>query len=399
MNSQHESASLEEDRSWFRLRRVMTGGKYVPEIDGVRFVAIFLVLIQHLHERLLRRVGEHYPKVAGSALDDYLISGGVGVSIFFALSGYILHRNLSRQCERTGSLQLKKYFLRRLTRLEPPYVVVTTLIFLVLLLGLYQPEGKYLGSGERSLWISYLTTITYTHTVIFNCPPAVNPPGWTLEAEVQFYLIAPIVTLLLWRLPSRRLRVALLLIVTAAWPLLIGIHLPEFRFLLGRKLPYFLVGLIVYELREQYRASSIPGALSDVLILFSMAALILPRGLEPPAKEIWQCIWICVFLYCVLTGGMIRRILSLAPLALIGGMCYTIYLIHVPAETLVIKVTSGIGLGYDYSWYLLIQAVLVLLPVLVVSTVFFLLIERPCMRSDWPKQLYFRFCNPVTPAE
>jgi hypothetical protein len=75
-------------------RRITSSGPWVPEVDGIRFVAITLVLLQHIHERVLRRTEVRYPEVHSSGFDQLLMQGDAGVWIIFALSAYILGKSL-----------------------------------------------------------------------------------------------------------------------------------------------------------------------------------------------------------------------------------------------------------------------------------------------------------------
>ena len=107
-------------------RRITSSGQFISEIDGLRFIAIFSVYIYHLAGDVLRHSPPAYPQSLGSSKWIFCITQilNVGVPLFFVISGFILSlpfaeagRKLRKQ------VSLKKYFLRRLTRLEPPYFV------------------------------------------------------------------------------------------------------------------------------------------------------------------------------------------------------------------------------------------------------------------------------------
>ena len=115
------------------LSRVTTRGTFIPEVDGLRFVAIAAVFLFHLALNLASRnpVDFAYPR-PGSALQATLRTGELGVQLFFILSGLVLALPFARHHLRGGpAVALKAYFLRRLTRLEPPYFVVMIGCFLV----------------------------------------------------------------------------------------------------------------------------------------------------------------------------------------------------------------------------------------------------------------------------
>jgi peptidoglycan/LPS O-acetylase OafA/YrhL len=109
-----------------RLRRITSDGTYIAEIDGLRFIAIISVLM--FHTRMMTTV--YYGQIVPPsnklliALNTMLFHGGRGVELFFAVSGMVLGLPFARHClngDRVPSLD--RYFKRRLTRLEPPYLL------------------------------------------------------------------------------------------------------------------------------------------------------------------------------------------------------------------------------------------------------------------------------------
>jgi peptidoglycan/LPS O-acetylase OafA/YrhL len=98
-------------------RRITTSGIYIPEIDGLRFIAISLILMCH--------VGNHVAQLnfRGRDLSTRIFDlGNRGVELFFVISGFVLAMPFVSQYLCAGPrVSLKQYFLRRVTRLEPPY--------------------------------------------------------------------------------------------------------------------------------------------------------------------------------------------------------------------------------------------------------------------------------------
>src|ERR1700722_2287912 len=100
-----------------QFRRITTQKRFIPQIDGLRFVAIGSVVLFHLYAVL--ELGAIPRPVS---LNTDLAKGGV--ELFFAISGFILGVPFaSRYLLKAEKVNLKQYFQRRLTRLEPPYFI------------------------------------------------------------------------------------------------------------------------------------------------------------------------------------------------------------------------------------------------------------------------------------
>ena len=107
------------------LSRRTSTGQYIREIDGLRFFAIMPVVIWHLAVRL----GDLHPESTVGPLYSWLAIGAKGVQIFFIISGFILllpyaqYYNGIRDRPST-----RPFYLRRITRLEPPYLIAVIVI-------------------------------------------------------------------------------------------------------------------------------------------------------------------------------------------------------------------------------------------------------------------------------
>src|ERR1700679_2638582 len=111
-----------------RLRRRTTSGEWLPEIDGLRFVAIASVLLFLMQGQLEHHyaLAIHPPFTGFARAVDF---GNRGVPLFFVISGFILALPFARHHPLAAPApSLRKYFLRRLTRLEPPYLLNLALV-------------------------------------------------------------------------------------------------------------------------------------------------------------------------------------------------------------------------------------------------------------------------------
>ena len=181
-----------------RLLRITSSGRFIPEIDGLRFFAIGAVLLFHVNGYYRDKCGRTFdPPLEQDPLYLLFNLGNIGVQLFFVLSGFILalpfaeHHLLG-----APKVPLKGYYYRRLTRLEPPYIVNLLLLF----------SARVLLAGTAlGLLPHLLASLFYVHSLTYGTWSRINFVAWSLEIEVQFYLLAPLLAWL-FAIPGRRLR-------------------------------------------------------------------------------------------------------------------------------------------------------------------------------------------------
>jgi acyltransferase-like protein len=115
-----------------RLSRETTSGRFIPELDGLRFVAIAMVILYHLNGYLIAKTTFYEHDATSDWLCRAALVGNHGVELFFVISGFILALPFAaHHLKQARPVSLRAYYLRRLTRLEPPYFAT---IFLLMLL-------------------------------------------------------------------------------------------------------------------------------------------------------------------------------------------------------------------------------------------------------------------------
>jgi peptidoglycan/LPS O-acetylase OafA/YrhL len=169
-----------------KLKRTTSSTRYIPQIDGLRFLAISLVVVQmhithYIDEKLFQN--QLFP---GYYWRNFIMEGNNGVYLFFVISGFILSYPFAKSyLIKDSRISLGNYYLRRLIRLEPPYFICLTLAFIaqVWLINKY----SFTEAAPH-----YLSSAFYMHNFIYSNFSTVLPHAWTLEVEVQFYIIAPL---------------------------------------------------------------------------------------------------------------------------------------------------------------------------------------------------------------
>ena len=385
------------DRLLSRFGRITSGQKLIPEIDGLRFLAIAAVFAYHANTLAARaRAGasgwvegeDLLPWLLESPLTACLTKGFLGVDIFFAISGFILGLPFARHYRQGAPpVKLGPYFGRRLSRLEVPYLAS---------LGLAFAAG---GVATGALpWAHLAASCLYVHGLVFGDHSVVNPVAWSLEVEVQFYCLAPLLAFVF--MPDRRwVRIVSILALAAVS---IVLH-TRYRHVLeewhlhdsiAEQLHCFATGFLAVEFYLDAKAGRprLKPWLCDLLGVLGLAWVFWPFR-YPEVVEWPAFIPACLAIFLSAWGGTIlggtfrnRWIVT------IGGMCYSIYLIHFGAMTLAAQFVGPELASMSRS---AISNVLVFLgfmvPVaLLPSGIFFLLVERPCMRRDWPGRLMQR---------
>ena len=172
----------------------VSGGR-IPNLDGLRAVAILLVLCEHW----LNSAGSRLP----AALQKLPRTGGFGVNIFFAVSGFLITLLMLREFTRTGRISLRGFYTRRALRIFPAYLAFLLFVALLDFAGIVR-----IGATP---WLACLT-----YTVNYLRPyetPWVIGHIWSLSVEEHFYLLWPLTVV--WLGPKRALR-ALVLVVAAS---------------------------------------------------------------------------------------------------------------------------------------------------------------------------------------
>ncbi|MBY0308523.1 MAG: acyltransferase family protein, partial [Phycisphaerales bacterium] len=129
--------------------------------------------------------GSHMPReLCDNAFFRFGSLGFFGVQLFFAISGFILAVPFARSALVTTDrrVSLRQYFLRRVTRLEPPYIFNLLVLAALLVAVKHEPVVQTL----RHL----LASIFYFHYYVYGEGSTINGVAWSLEIEVQFYILA-----------------------------------------------------------------------------------------------------------------------------------------------------------------------------------------------------------------
>lgn len=360
-------------RFWQRLdcwlQRPSTGDAFLPVVDGWRFVAIVSVVLYHLNDYLVTKTGR---RGEDDWLSQLLQHGSLGVPLFFTLSGFIIARPFL-----AGTApSVRRYFMRRLRRLEPPYLINLVLIYFLLVLVLGQDAGE--------LFPHLLASAAYMHHVIFGGASKINFVAWSLEVEFQFYVLAPLLFAALgpWGTVPRRLALAALVLLGGWANQSESLGRSWAGLTLLRYGGFFAAGVLAADVfvrtwGQRVDRQSLSG---DAWVLAGLALVVLSVS-RPNIFALWLPVSVLMILLGSFCSRWTSTLLSLRPVYLIGGMCYTLYLYH-------FYVISAAGrwvlpwLSADRPlWLNLVTLIVCVVPlILAAGAVLFVCIERPFMR-------------------
>ncbi len=156
--------------------------RYIHSVDGLRAVAVIAVLLYHLGI-------------------DWIPGGFLGVDLFFVISGYVITGLILESIARSGTLDLRAFYLSRVRRLLP--ALIAMLVFTTFYIGVYAPETvrrfisdiPYVLSGSMN-WALVAREQDYFESI--GRPPLLQHT-WSLAVEAQFYLIWPLMLLFILR--------------------------------------------------------------------------------------------------------------------------------------------------------------------------------------------------------
>jgi peptidoglycan/LPS O-acetylase OafA/YrhL len=368
------------------LLRKTSGRPVIKEIDGLRAVAIIAVLLSHFNLHLTKAMGLDETFLYSQPVSRFLELCGNGVSIFFCISAFILSIPfIEHYLYNKPAVVLKQYYLRRLTRLEVPYLLVLTVFFFFQLL--------MMNESFRESLPHYVSSFFYSHNIVYGRRSIINPVAWTLEIEVQFYLLLPLmVKIFLLNAVEIRRMLLLTLIISCGFiyakcdSAFIDAHL---QYSIFAYLPVFLIGFLIADLYLQYKQLLLnQSILWDAVFIVGFILVVYCNGDTRFYMQWLEYISYPMLFIGMFKGTLTNKLFTTNWLMLIGTMCYSIYLLHYAILYFLVDNISSRWLSNNYYQDLLLQGMIVLPIVLIISLAFYQLVEKPCMNKQWPRKLF-----------
>jgi peptidoglycan/LPS O-acetylase OafA/YrhL len=171
-----------------------------PDIQALRAVAVLAVVLNHLSA-------------------DWLAGGYVGVDVFFVISGFLISSHLSKEIDATGRVRLGRFYARRIRRLLPAALLVLALSVAAAYYLLPYPRWEATAqeaAASAMYWENWLLAAKSVNYSAASDAASLVQHYWSLSVEEQFYLVWPLLLLLLFTIRRRRAQVAGIALVGAA---------------------------------------------------------------------------------------------------------------------------------------------------------------------------------------
>lgn len=290
---------------------------YRADIDGLRALAVLPVVLFHAG----------IPGFSG---------GYVGVDIFFVISGYLITRIIAAQVNE-GKFSILTFYERRIRRIFPALFVMLTVVTAAGYLFFLSDDLEKLAESTVGALLSISNFVFYEETGYFDNAAILKPllHTWSLAVEEQFYLVLPLLLLLLTKIAPRHRTIAIAVLAGAsllAALIVTPLNQPFAFYLLPTRAWELLAGSL---LALQAVPAVRNGALRQMLALVGVGLVVAPVFLFdaltpfPGPGAIAPVLGAAMLIHCA-PGTLVGRALGISPLRGIGLISYSLYLWHWP---------------------------------------------------------------------
>ena len=340
---------------------------HIPSLDGLRTISFGIVFVAH----------------AGLG---NIVPGGFGVTVFFFLSGFLITTLMRREWQKTGTVSLRHFYIRRALRILPPFYLVLFAACALTALGVLQGQLETLPVLAQALHFA-------NYWLVAHGPGGVAPGTgvyWSLAVEEHFYFLFPLLYLLLRRLgtstKSQAWAIASLCAVVLIWRcvLVFGFHSAVDRTYMASDTRFdsILFGCLlavhgnpVLDPTERSEVAWKYGLLPLSLIALLASFLIRDARFRESFRYSLQGLALIPVFVCAVRypNWGVMRALNYRPVAFVGGLSYSLYLIHQ-------VVFSAFDDRLAATTSLFVRSLATLAVSLLLAWLVQLTIEKPCAR-------------------
>ncbi len=323
---------------------------HLPSLDGIRAASIALVFVAH------------------AGWGD-IVPGGLGVTIFFFLSGFLITSLLRREHARSNTINIKHFYIRRAYRILPPFYLALAFSGLLAVLGMLPGTVTLKGMALLALHLGNYAQIFWPEAAI----PMGSGVFWSLAVEEHYYLTFPFVALFLLKRDRRTAFVVLgmLAVVVLAWRFyLVSQGAPHIRtnYASDTRVDSILWGALLAFCMNP-RIDPVPESatrLRGPLLAAGFGLLVYSLVYRDEAfRETWRyslqgVALLPIFYYAVKDPEFFAfKWLNNKLMSYIGGLSYTLYLVHhviiftiqknLPAVPLVAQALIALALSFGLA--------------------------------------------------
>lgn len=347
---------------------------HVDMIDMIRGFAALTVAFYHAREILwvgMRDFMQHDPQVSLTSVLSYLtfpfVWGGVGVPIFFVVSGYVIHRRSARDLAigRSPEFSPRSFLWRRFVRIYPTLFAALLLTFFCDLVSHhFVPQNAKLGDESLSAFSWNVLALQGIVGPAYGS----NGPLWTLALEIQFYAVYPLALLIRRRIDSERM---LLLALAVS---VLGALTLEVQGIVAFPAYYvsWWLGAYVADREAQGKELIAGWPVWAAISIAIGCALVLMHFAGFGAHIAWALGFAFILAKILRIQNTGYYSFAGRPLAVVGGFSYSLYAIHVPLTVMI----SSVLFHGDRQASILVT-ILSFCSVVGVAYVFYLVAERP----------------------
>ena len=325
---------------------------YRPEIDGLRAIAVSVVILYHAQINIF---------------DTKIFEGGfIGVDIFFVISGYLITSLILKELESTGSFSFRYFYERRARRILPALIVV--ILASLPAAWLLLVPGNFIEFTKSILYSLGFSSNFYFHFsgLQYGAEDALLKPllhTWSLSVEEQYYILFPIVLLIVFKFFRKYLLGVLLFgffssLLMADWgsknypaATFYFLHTRMWELIAGSLLAYFEIFK-----KKTKKNSNLNLVLPSIGIILIVHSIIFynDKIFHPSFYTLSPILGVCLIIYFSQKNEIITKILSTKIFVGIGLISYSMYLWHYPIFAFARIKSDSIPSQYDkFEWIIL----------------------------------------------
>ncbi len=296
----------------------MAQRKYFPHIDGLRGIAVLLVLLFHVDISFLK-------------------GGFIGVDIFFVISGYLISTILIEKND-NNNFSFHDFYIRRIKRLMPSMliVIIISLIMAFFFLPYYLFETSLKSSNAAVL--SYSNILFYKQSGYFDSDAHLKPflHTWSLSVEEQFYLIWPLLLFFILKLKTKKTRI-LIFIGIGILSLCFSEYFLSFNssaafYLTPFRVFEFIIGTLIYWVNKFELKASLKEIVTTLAVIgFVFITYMYDKNTPfPGINALIPCILSAILIHNTGQAKYVSSIYDNQIIRWFGKISYSLYLVHWP---------------------------------------------------------------------